>query len=124
MIRFGREKVLYLHRLLTKATGEDPNLLDAELLDGALESAFLTRGGKELYPTIQEKAARIGHFLITNPAFAGANKGIGMVVLLAFSEVNGVRISPTKGEVARVGSEVADGKMTYEDLLQWILVNQ
>lgn len=48
MIRFSREKVLLLHKLITEETGGDPNLRDIGLLDSALESAFQTFGGDEL----------------------------------------------------------------------------
>lgn len=63
-------------------------------LDSALESAFQTFDGKELYPTKEEKGARIGYALISNHAFVDGNKRIGMYVLLTFLETNGVKISP------------------------------
>ena len=59
MIRFSQEKVLLLHKLITEETGGDPSLRDIGLLDSALESAFQTFGGKELYPSKEEKAVRI-----------------------------------------------------------------
>ena len=64
MIKFTREKVLLLHQIISEATGGDPNLRDVGLLDSALESAFQTFDGNELYPTKQEKAARIAYSLI------------------------------------------------------------
>lgn len=124
MIKFSKEKVLLLHKLLTEETGGDPNIRDIALLDSALESAFQTFGGEELYPTKEEKGARLGHSLISNHAFVDGNKRIGMYVLLTFLEINGVRIHPTVDDVARVGLAVASGKMQYEDLLQWIIDNK
>ncbi|MBQ0010030.1 MAG: type II toxin-antitoxin system death-on-curing family toxin [Ruminococcus sp.] len=124
MIKFSHEKVLLLHQLISEETGGDPNLRDAALLDSALESAFQTFDGVELYPTKQEKAAQIGYSLISNHAFVDGNKRIGMYILLTFLETNGVRIRPTNEEVARVGLAVASGTMTYDDLLQWIWNNE
>ena len=124
MIKFSKEKVLLLHKLLTEETGGDPNIRDIALLDSALESAFQTFGGEELYPTKEEKGARLGHSLISNHAFVDGNKRIGMYVLLTFLEINGVRIHPTVDDVARVGLAVASGKLQYEDLLQWIIDNK
>ena len=120
MIKFSNEKVLLLHKLITEETGGDPNVRDIAMLDSALESAFQTFDGKELYPTKEEKAARIGFSLISNHAFVDGNKRIGMYILLTFLETNGIKIRPTNEEVARVGLSVADGKMKYEDLLKWI----
>lgn len=124
MIKFSREKVLLLHRLITEETGGDPNIRDTAMLDSALESAFQTFDGDELYPTKEEKAARIGYSLISNHAFVDGNKRIGMYILLTFLETNGIRIHPTNDDVARVGLAVASGKMNYDDLLKWILENE
>ena len=59
MIKFSREKVLLLHKLITEETGGDPNLRDIALLESALESAFQTFDGEELYPSKEEKGARL-----------------------------------------------------------------
>ena len=124
MIKFSREKVLLLHQLITAETGGDPNLRDIDLLESALESAFATFDGKEIYPTKEEKGAKLGYSLISNHAFVDGNKRIGMYVLLTFLEINGVRIEPAVEEVARVGLSVAAGTMGYEDLLEWIRENR
>lgn len=121
MIKFSQDKVLLLHKLITAETGGDPNVRDLALLDSALESAFATFGGKEIYPTKQEKGARLGYALIANHAFVDGNKRIGMYVLLTFLETNGIKIRPTNEEVARVGLAVAAGEMKYQELLDWIL---
>lgn len=124
MIKFSEEKVLLLHKLITEETGGDPSLRDKALLNSALESAFQTFDGAELYPSKEEKAARLGHSLISNHAFVDGNKRIGMYVLLTFLEVNGIRLSPSVDDVARVGLAVASGEMNYETLLEWILDNK
>lgn len=124
MIKFSQEKVMLLHKLITDETGGDPNIRDTALLNSALESAFATFDGHELYPTKEEKGARLGYALISNHAFVDGNKRIGMYVLLTFLETNGIKIRPTNEDVARVGLAVAAGEMKYQDLLQWILENK
>ena len=124
MIKFSQEKVLLLHKLITEETGGDPNVRDIALLNSALESAFQTFDGQELYPTKEEKGARIGYALISNHAFVDGNKRIGMYVLLTFLETNGIKIRPTVDDVARVGLAVAAGEMQYDDLLEWIHDNK
>ena len=124
MIKLTEEKVLTLHRLITDATGGDPSLRDMALLNSALESAFATFDGKELYPTTEEKGARLGFSLISNHAFVDGNKRIGILVLLTFLEINGVRLRPSNSELVRVGLSVASGEMKYEELLDWILTNE
>jgi len=124
MIKFSREKVLLLHQILSEATGGDPSVRDINLLDSALESAYQTFEGKELHPSKEEKAARIGYALISNHAFVDGNKRIGMYVLLSFLETNGIKIRPTDDEVVRVGFATAAGEMEYEDILEWIRNNE
>ena len=124
MIKFSRDKVLLLHKLITEETGGDPNIRDIALLESALESAFQTFDGDELYPSKEEKGARLGYSLISNHAFVDGNKRIGMYIMLTFLEVNGIRISPSVDEVVRVGLAVASGEMKYEELLEWIHENK
>ncbi|MDR3215790.1 MAG: type II toxin-antitoxin system death-on-curing family toxin [Clostridiaceae bacterium] len=124
MIKFSQEKVLLLHQLLTQETGGTAGVRDYTLLDSALQNAFQTFEGKELYPTKQEKAARLGYGLVTNHAFVDGNKRIGMYVMLTFLEVNGMPVTVAPDEVTRVGLSLAAGSMKYEELLEWVNVNQ
>ncbi len=121
MIKFSEEKVLLLHRLLIEATGGADGVRDIGLLDSALESAYATFDGKELFPSKEEKAARLGVGLVSNHAFVDGNKRIGMYVLLSFLEVNGIQIEATNEEVVEAGLALARGDMKYEGLLAWIL---
>ena len=120
MIKFSKEKVLLLHQILTQETGGTAGVRDFNLLDSALESVFQTFDGQELYPTKQEKAARLGYNLVSNHAFVDGNKGIGMYVMITFLEVNGITIQATDDEIIRVGLALADGRMKYVELLNWV----
>ncbi|MBP5622909.1 MAG: type II toxin-antitoxin system death-on-curing family toxin [Thermoguttaceae bacterium] len=121
MIKFTKEKVLLLHKMLAEATGGSVGVRDEGLLDSALESAFAGFGDKEFYPTKEEKGARLGFALISNHAFVDGNKRIGVYVMLSFLEMNGIRISCSDDDLVRIGLSVADGTMGYEDLLQWVV---
>lgn len=121
MIKFSQEKVLLLHQLLIEQTGGDDGVRDFGLLDSALESAYASFDGQDLFPSKEEKAARLGVGLVSNHAFVDGNKRIGMYVLLTFLEVNGIYITATNEEIVAVGLALAEGKMKYEQLLQWII---
>ena len=120
MIRFSQEKVLLLHQLIVAEIGGSPELRDINLLDSALESVFQTFGGQELYPSKEEKGARLGYSLISNHAFVDGNKRIGMYVMLTFLEVNGIHMDCTNEDVVEVGLGVASGTMKYDELLTWV----
>lgn len=120
MIRFEKEKVLLLHQLLIEETGGEDGVRDQGLLDAALAACYATFGGKELFASKEEKAARLGIGLISNHAFVDGNKRIGMYVMLTFLEVNGITLEISDDEIVRVGVAIAKGEMKYDDLLAWI----
>ena len=120
MIKFEKEKVLLLHQMIAQETGGAVGVRDMGLLESALENAYLTYDGEELYKTKEEKAARLGYSLISNHAFVDGNKRIGLLVMLSFLAINGINIKYTDDELVYVGLSLADGKMTYEQLLSWI----
>ena len=120
MIRFSKEKILLLHRIMAQATGGSIGVRDEGLLESALETAFSSFDGQEFYPSKEEKGARIGYSLISNHAFVDGNKRIGVYVMLTFLEVNGIRLDCTNEDVVHIGLSVADGSMDYETLLTWI----
>ena len=120
MIKFSKEKVLLLHKLIAQETGGSIGVRDEGLLESALEAAFSGFGDKEFYPTKEEKGARLGYNLISNYAFVDGNKRIGMYVMLTFLEVNGIHMDCTNDDVAETGLAVASGRMDYEALWQWV----
>lgn len=121
MINISKEKVLLLHRLMIEATGGSAELRDINLLDSALQSAFATFDGKDLFPTKEEKAAKTGFALISNHAFVDGNKRIGMLIMLTFLKVNGIELVITDSDIIEMGLGIASGALGYNDLLQWIL---
>ena len=54
MIKFSKDKVLLLHRLIAQETGGSIGVRDEALLDSALENAFAGFDGQEFYPTNEE----------------------------------------------------------------------
>ncbi len=121
MIKFSKEKVLLLHQLISEETGGEVGVRDVGLLESALQNVFATFDGEELYKTKEEKGARLGYSLISNHAFVDGNKRIGVYVMLTFLETNGIEISCTNEDVVKIGLGVASGKISYEQLLEWVM---
>lgn len=55
MIKLSSEKIKLLHQLMAEATGGSIGVRDERLLDSAVESAFATFDGIELYPTKEKR---------------------------------------------------------------------
>ena len=59
MIRLSKPQVLLLHKQLIAETKGSSVLRDEGLLDSALNAPFQTFEGEEVYPSLQQKAARL-----------------------------------------------------------------
>lgn len=90
------------------------------MLESALESPFQTFDGHDLYPSIIQKAARIGYSLVSNHSFIDGNKRIGIHIMLVFLAINGIDISCTQEDLIKIGLSLADGTMTFEELSAWL----
>lgn len=124
MIKLTKEQILMLHSELIKMTGGSDGVRDIGLLESALEAPFQSYGGKELYPSIQAKAARLCYGLVQNHAMVDGNKRIGVHSMLVFLSVNGYELGYTQKELSDLILDVAADKKQYEDVLQWLLEHQ
>ena len=119
-MKITRENVLTVYTILTEATGGTVGVRDEGLLISALEAPYQTFDGVELFPTILEKAVRLGYGLVANHPFVDGNKRIGILVMLTFLELNSVAVEFKDGEIVDMALGVASGLYKYEDLLQMV----
>lgn len=115
-----KEQIILLHAQLIKETGGSDGIRDEGLLDSAVLNPFQSFDGKELYPSVLEKGARLGFGLIQNHAFVDGNKRIGAHAMLVFLALNGYSFSYTQKELTEIIISVASGKNDYDDLLHWL----
>ena len=59
-------------------------------LEGAIGAVYQTFAGRELYPSIEEKAAHLLYFVVKNHAFVDGNKRIGAFLFIWFLDSNGL----------------------------------
>lgn len=74
MMILTARQIVALHQQLIQETGGIHGIRDKGLLDAALHAPFQSFGGQELYPSIEQKAARLGSGLVQNHAFLDGNK--------------------------------------------------
>lgn len=94
------------------------------MLDSALNTPFQTFAGKDVYPSLQQKAARLCFGLVKNHPFVDGNKRIGAHVMLVFLALNGIELQHTQTELSEVILQLAAGTLQSTDLLDWILSHQ
>lgn len=120
MRTLSKQQVLAMHGQLIAETGGQPGLRDESLLESALAAPFASFGNEELYPTLSQKAARLGYGLVKNHAFIDGNKRIAAHATLVFLAINGVELQYTQRELSDMFLRLASGEADGEDLLAWI----
>ena len=121
MKRITKNQILLLHRQLIEQTGGSHGLRDEGLLESALSNPFQSFQEYTPYPTIQQKAARLGYGLVMNHPFIDGNKRIGAHAMLVLLSLNGIELEYKQDELIRIFLDVASGQSKYEDLLAWII---
>lgn len=124
MKKLSKEQVLMLHTELLRETEGAEGLRDEGLLDSALNAPFQSFGDTDVFPSLQQKGARLGYGLICNHAFVDGNKRIGTHVMLVFLALNGIELEYTQEELSDMVLGVASGELQFEDMVKWIIKHQ
>ena len=124
MIMLSKEQIILLHSNLITETGGSEGIRDEQLLESAIKAPFQTFDNIEVFPSIQQKAARLGYGLIKNHAFVDGNKRIGTHAMLVFLALNKIELEYTQSELSDTILKVASDEYSFEDLLKWILDHQ
>lgn len=124
MIVLSKKQIIMLHSQLINETGGTDGIRDEGLLDSALSAPFQSFADIEVYPTTQQKAARLGYGLVKNHAFIDGNKRIGAHAMLVFLALNKIELNYTQDELSDTFLKIAAGEITQDDLLEWIIDHQ
>lgn len=124
MIILSKQQIISLHSCLISETGGSDGIRDEHLLESAISAPFQTFDNVEVFPSIQQKAARLGYGLIKNHAFVDGNKRIGTHAMLVFLALNKIELDYTQTELSDTILKVAADEYSFEDLLKWILDHQ
>lgn len=124
MILLSKKQIIALHSYLVTETGGSNGIRNEKLLESAISAPFQTFDNMEVFPSIQQKAARLGYGLIKNHAFVDGNKRIGAHAMLVFLALNKIELDYTQTELSDTILKVTADEYTFNDLLEWILDHQ
>lgn len=113
-------EVVFLHAQVIAQSGGSSGLRDRGALESAVAQPEMSFGGDNLYPTVAEKAAALGHSLIQNHPFVDGNKRVGQAALEVFLVLNGYEIEASVDEQERVILTVASGQMGRTQFSEWL----
>jgi death-on-curing protein len=116
-------EALELHRRVIGQSGGALGVLNLDTLESVLAQPRMTFGGKDLYPSIVEKAAALGYSLIQNHPFLDGNKRTGHAAMEIFLFLNGFEIESSVDEQETIVMQVASDEMDREAFTTWFRVH-
>ena len=117
------KEVEQLHRILIDKFGGSHGVRDKSALESAIARPFQTFDGKDLYPSILEKAASLIESILINHPFIDGNKRTGYTALRLFLIQNGLDISASQDNKYEFVINIASGTLKYEGIVSWLKSN-
>ncbi len=127
------QKSIALFKKRLGAKKEAGNLFGQEVgekFKAVLGNINQTFGGKQLYPSLEEKAAHLLYFLVKDHPFADGNKRIGSLVFMLYLVQNNALFSSKTGErkindnaLAALALLVAESKPSDKKIMVSLIVN-
>lgn len=114
------ENVIQIHYEIVEATGGSQGLRDLGLLESAVMRPQQTFVVKNLYPTIEIKAAALVHSLLLNHMFVDGNKRTATISMIEFLILNKRKFTATNKEIVDFALWVENKKPTLEQIAAWI----
>ena len=116
----GLSEVVELHRRLLEQTGGAAGIRDLGALESALAQPKMALAGRDLYPTLADKAAALCFSLVGNHPFVDGNKRVGHAATETFLVLNGAEIDAHLDEQERVMLDLAAGRIDRGQLADWL----
>ena len=108
MIHLTTDEALHIAR---RTLGADSVIRDVGLLEAAVARPAASVGGNDAYPALVEKAAALVHSAIRNHALVDGNKRLGLMLLVVFLGVNGVRLHASNDQAYDFIVAIAEGEL-------------
>jgi prophage maintenance system killer protein len=100
-----------------------------ESFQGSLAAIYQTFGGKDLYPSVEEKAANLLYFVIKNHSFSDGNKRIAAFLFVWFLEKNNILYKHdgsrkiADNALVALTLMIAESKPDEKDMMVKVVVN-
>ncbi|MCE2431385.1 MAG: type II toxin-antitoxin system death-on-curing family toxin [Candidatus Latescibacteria bacterium] len=121
MMRYiSLSEVLELHRRIIEESGGLMGLRDLGGLESAIAQPRMTFGGRDLYPTLVEKAAALCFSLVQNHPFIDGNKRVGHAAMEVMLILNGYEIHASVDDQEQLILELASGDVSRDELVEWL----
>jgi death-on-curing protein len=116
-------QIIELHRRVVEQSGGSLGVRDHGALESSVHQPLQAFAGNELYPSVEEKAAALGYFLIQNHPFVDGNKRIGHAAMETLLVLNGFELVASIDEQEQIILAVALGESSREGFTSWVLAH-
>jgi len=113
------DEVLFIHEIMISLYGGRGDIHDFTMLHSAIERPKATFGGKDLYPTIFEKAAALIQSLILNHPFDDGNKRTAVTSTARFFYINGYQLKLPLKKSIQFTLDIDSHKLSFEEIVSW-----
>ena len=114
-------ELIELHRRIIEQSGGADGIRDLGLAESALAQPQMSFGGKDLYPTLAEKAAAMCFSLVMNHPFVDGNKRIGHAAMETFLVMNGFELNADIDDSESVILRLAAGELERVSFTEWVV---
>ena len=115
--------ILRLHDLSIINYGGSQGIRNQGLIESAIARPYQTFGGKDLYPTVLEKAAALAESIIINHPFIDGNKRTGLLAMLLILEIGNFKITASNDDTYNFTIEISTGEIKFEEIVLWLKNN-
>lgn len=114
------EQVLLIQTDQIDRYGGSYGLRDLAMLESAVFRGQATFAGRELYPSLFDKAAALMHSLILNHPFVDGNKRTAVVSVFVFMELNGIQARASHQAIISFALRIAAKKAKIKEISRWL----
>ncbi|MDD6350821.1 MAG: type II toxin-antitoxin system death-on-curing family toxin [Lachnospiraceae bacterium] len=115
-----KQQIILLHTQMIQQSGGSDGIRDEGMLDSAINQPFQTFDDMELYPSVIDKAVRLGYGLITDHPFIDGNKRIGTHAMLVSLAINGIELQYDDEDLIDLILKIAAGQADDRVLDAWV----
>lgn len=120
MIYLTEGQLLLIHSMVIDETGGSHGVRDHHALAALRDLPKQKTFGKELYPTVFQKAAVYVRNIIGAHPFVDGNKRTAMAAAAVFMELNGYQTIAKEGEVEKMALRIIREKLSQEVIADWL----